>query len=81
MFGAANGHSQEVQNRPCVGGARPVYTEVHNQDQEPLSGTAIEYQSILPQCSLETIVGLIHVELKLSRLLVVELLGCSHLVQ
>ena len=41
----------------------------------------VELGSILLQCSLEAIVGLLHVELELSRLLVIELLGCSHLVQ
>jgi len=37
--------------------------------------------SIFPKYSLEAIVGLVHIELELSRLLVVELLGRSHLVQ
>ena len=41
----------------------------------------LELLSRLFQCSLESIVRLVHVKLELARLLVVELFGCAHLVQ
>lgn len=37
--------------------------------------------SVFLQCRFESIVSLVHVKLELSRLFLIKLLGCSHLIQ
>lgn len=73
VFGVAGKHSQEVRNCPCVGGARFVYKPTATSKSSQFSKPIIQV-SVLLQCSLETIIGLVHVELKLPRLLVIKLL-------
>ena len=65
---------------PCGGGARLGGTEAggrYSIDDAEIAGA----NSVLFQCGFEAIVSLVHIKLELSRLLLIKLLGCSHLIQ
>lgn len=78
---AAANTPDKVQRCPCAfGGARLVCPRGWSRAQL-LRRIIARSESILLQCSLKAIVCLIHVELELSCLLIVQLLRCSHLIQ
>lgn len=72
---------KKFEKRPCAfGGARLVYPKGRSCFCI-LHRKIASLESILLQCSLEAVVCLVHVELKLPSLLIVQLLGRPHLIQ
>ena len=65
---------------PCIGGARLGGTEAggrYSIDDAGKTGAS----SVFLQCRFEAIVSLVHIKLELTRLFLIEFLGCSHLIQ
>jgi hypothetical protein len=81
MFAAAGEHPKEVKKCPCAfGGARLVYRRGWSCARL-LRRLIASPKSVLLQRSLEAVVCLVHVELELPGLLIVQLLRCPHLIE